>query len=135
MEATERHNIIEECERLAFADQMSFPQVVKQLAMLGAERYHADLVRLQKTYYFPPGDSEIHSVPLANPPAIAGEFAVAEVAEAVRAIQAGNIDYSEFLQRIMKAGTASYDVFLTGRKVVYTGRRGDFYVENFPGGK
>lgn len=53
--------------------------------------------------------------------------------QALRAIQGRVIDYGEFLRRIMKAGAVSYDVFLDGRKAIYTGGKGDFYVENFPG--
>jgi hypothetical protein len=32
----------------------------------------------------------------------------------------------------MAAGTASYSVYLNGRKAIYFGRNGDFHVEPFP---
>jgi hypothetical protein len=35
----------------------------------------------------------------------------------------------------MEAGTASYGVFLNGRKAIYFGRNGDFHVEPFPGAR
>lgn len=32
----------------------------------------------------------------------------------------------------MRAGTTHYNVFLSGKKAIYFGRKGEFYVENFP---
>jgi len=32
----------------------------------------------------------------------------------------------------MKAGTCSYGVHIDGKQVIYFGRKGDFYVEEFP---
>ena len=55
--------------------------------------------------------------------------------EALRAIQAKRIDYGEFVRRVMTVGTVGCDVFLEGRKAVYTGRKGELYVESFPGSK
>ncbi|MGH9396748.1 MAG: DUF1398 domain-containing protein [Terriglobia bacterium] len=135
MGGTMNTSVIEECIRLSFADKLTFPEVVKRLVAIGVERYHADLSRLQNTYYNLSGETAQYPLPLDNPPAIHEQFSASEVAEALRAIQGGKIDYGEFLRRIMKAGAASYDVFMGGRKAIYTGRRGDFYVENFPGSK
>jgi len=54
------------------------------------------------------------------------------VTDALAAIQNEEIDYPEFLRRIIKGGCASYMVFLRGRKTVYTGNDGESYTENFP---
>jgi uncharacterized protein YbcV (DUF1398 family) len=51
---------------------------------------------------------------------------------AITAIQRRVIAYPEFLRLIMAAGTASYSVFLNGRKVIYFSRNGEFHVEPFP---
>jgi hypothetical protein len=32
----------------------------------------------------------------------------------------------------MADGTAAYQTFLTGKKVIYFGRKGEFHVEEFP---
>jgi uncharacterized protein YbcV (DUF1398 family) len=72
-------------------------------------------------------------LPLAAPPPIGERFAEREVQQAIAAIQRREIEYPEFLRRIMAAGTTSYAVFLKGRKAVYFGRYGDFHVEPFPG--
>lgn len=127
--------VIEECTRLALEDKMTFPETVQRLNAIGVERYHADLGRLQKTYYSSSDEVVDLPLPLSQPPAIEKEFSEKDVVEALRAIQSGKISYAEFLRRIMKGGTAAYDVFLSGRKVIYTGRKGEFYVENFPGSK
>ena len=130
-----RAEVIAECTRLAFENKMSFPETIKHLVAAGVERYHADLRLLRKTHYGATGESVDEQLPLANPPAIAEDFSEAGVVDALRAIQSGKIAYGEFLRRIMSAGAASYDVFVTGRKAIYTGRKGDFYIEHFPAAK
>jgi uncharacterized protein YbcV (DUF1398 family) len=52
---------------------------------------------------------------------IAEHFAAAKVASAIRASQAGECKYPEFLGRAMDAGTRSYAVYLSGRKAIYFG--------------
>ncbi len=127
--------VIEECTRLAFEDNMTFPETVGKLNAIGVERYHADLGRLQKTYYSVSNEVVELPLPLSQPPAIGKEFSEGDVVGALRAIQSGKIGYGEFLRRIMKGGAVAYDVFLSGRKAIYTGRKGEFYVENFPENK
>jgi len=128
-------DVLEECETLAFENKITFPQVVKRLSETGVERYCADLVRLEKFYYSADGQNTTQAIPLKDTPKIGGPFLAAKVKEAVAAIQQGQIDYAEFLRRIMKSGVVFYDVFIKGRKVIYMGRDGDFHVEVFPAGK
>ncbi len=127
--------VIHECTCLAFEDKMTFAETVKRLMTIGVERYHADLTRLQKTYYSAKGDTHVESLPLGNPSPIGVHFASESVKDAVLAIQRQQIDYGEFLRRIMAAGTVCYTVFLDGKKAIYTGRKGDFHIEHFPGSK
>lgn len=127
--------ILNECETLAFQNKLSFPEAVKRLAAAGVERYCADLVRLEKFYYSADGATDTVTMPLKDAPEIGGPFLTAEVREVVQTVQQGKIGYSEFLRRIMKAGVVFYDVFINGQKTIYTGRNGDFHVENFPIGK
>ena len=124
--------VLKEFETLAFQNKLPFPEAVKRLASTGVERYCADLVRLEKFYYSAEGRTHTEPIPLKDAPAIGGPFLVESVKEAIRAIQQGKIDYPEFLKRIMKAGVVYYDVFIGGRKVIYTGRGGDFHAEIFP---
>ncbi len=39
------------------------------------------------------------------------------------------------MKRSAAAGVIAYWAFLTGRKVIYFGRKGEFHVEEFPGAK
>lgn len=127
--------VIHECTRLAFEDKMTFPETVNRLLAIGVERYHADLLLLQKTYYGVNGATHVEPLPLPDAPKIGDAFEAQPVKAAIAAIQRQEIDYSQFLRRIMAAGTACYAVFLDGQKAIYTGRKGDFHVENFPGSK
>ena len=124
--------VLKECESLAFQNKLSFPQVVQRLVETGVERYCADLVRLEKFYYSADGQTLTEAMPLKDAPKIGEVFLTAQVQDAVRNIQQGQIDYPEFLRRIMKAGVVYYDVFIGGKRVIYTGRTGDFHLEHFP---
>lgn len=125
----------EDCTHGSFSGALNFPAVVKRLVAIGAESYHADLNRREKTYYMPDGES--HIVPFAagaslTDAAVANEFSDAGVAAALKAVQAGTITYTEFLRRIMAAGTTAYTVYITGRRAIYVGRRGEHLIERFP---
>jgi uncharacterized protein YbcV (DUF1398 family) len=125
-------DVLLECTRASDEERVSFGQVVMKLIEVGVERYHADLVRSEKTYHLANGDSEI--VPNAViGTAPASEFSAAGVEAAVKAVQAGIIQYREFCRRVMAAGCVGYIVSLAGRRVVYYGRTGDSHVEWFPG--
>ena len=124
--------IIEECARASHAGITSFGTVVAQLIELGVESYHADYRRGETTYYLP--DGATHTVPLHTPgPAPAEAFRAEAVREAVGGAQRGEVRYPEFVRRTMAAGCVGYWVWLAGRHVVYHGRRGEAYVEPFPG--
>ena len=99
---------------------------------VGTERYHTDLIRGEKTYYLPSGESHVvaHAWAAHAP---ARDFSASGVEAAVRAVQAKQIRYREFCERIGAAGCVGYFVSLDGRRAVYYGRTGDNYVEPFPG--
>jgi hypothetical protein len=40
--------------------------------------------------------------------------------------------YPEFLKRAAASGVAAYCAFLTGKRVVYWGRKGEIHIEEFP---
>jgi uncharacterized protein YbcV (DUF1398 family) len=67
--------------------------------------------------------------------AVAEEFSSTDVIAAIRRAQTDKIRYPEFIKRSATAGVIAYWAFLTGRKVIYFGRKGEFHVENFPGAK
>lgn len=124
--------VLHECLAEAFAGRMTFPETVGRMMETGVERYDADLTRLEKTHYGADGTTHLEPMPLTDAPAVPIEFSGEGVQEAITAIQRREIDYPEFLRLVMAAGTASYSVYLNGRKAIYFGRNGDFHVEPFP---
>ncbi len=113
------------------AGQLTFPNVVKALAEVGVESYLIDLAHGSATYYMP--DGETHSESLAShTAAIAEDFSSTDLVAAIRMAQADQIRYPEFLRRSLAAGTIAYWAYLTGKKVIYFGHKGEFHVEEFP---
>jgi uncharacterized protein YbcV (DUF1398 family) len=122
---------IQACTHGSDDERMSFPEVVAMLQEVGIERYHADLVRSEKTYYLPSGESAIvPAKPTHQQPA--STFSAADTAVAIRAIQAQQIGYREFCERIVAAGCTGYIVSLVGGRVVYFGRSAESHVELMP---
>jgi len=87
---------------------------------------------MEKTYYMPCGETHSEKIEFKGP-AITQDFSHEAVVAAIRSSQRQEINYVEFLERILKAGTTRYIVFLAGKKAIYYGRKGEFHVENFPG--
>ncbi|MDR5729833.1 MAG: DUF1398 domain-containing protein [Terriglobia bacterium] len=136
----ETSQVLHECSERSVAGNITFPEVVGKLMAVGIEQYHADLYRREKTYYAANGDSHVESESGLDPKifgahAVAEELNPAGVTEALRQIQRKEIDYQQFLRGIQSAGVASYSVYLAGKRAIYTGRKGDAYVEWFPGAR
>jgi uncharacterized protein YbcV (DUF1398 family) len=113
------------------AGKLTFPEVVAMLANASVDSYFADLVRGEETFYT--ADGETHREQMTLPPTkIAEDFSQSGVVAAIRAAQGDQIRYPEFVNRVTAAGTVAYWAFLTGKKVVYFGRKGEFHVEEFP---
>lgn len=130
----EARAVMEAMTEASDAETITFPEVVKNLMAVQVERYHADLLRAEKVYYLPDGTSHVVAAkPLRGTPA--QTFAPTGVAAAVRAVQAQQIRYNEFCDRIAAAGCVGYFVSMAGRRAVYYGRGGDSYVEPFPGAR
>ncbi|MBS0471257.1 MAG: DUF1398 family protein [Proteobacteria bacterium] len=113
-------------------ERMTFPDVIGLLMSVGVERYHCDLVRAERTYYMPNGETDC----LSSPPyaaEAAADFSSSGVNAAIRAIQAGQIGYRAFCDRVLAAGCVGYLVSMPGRRAVYYGRSGETFVEPFPG--
>jgi len=121
-------------DELAIATQqgkLTFPQVVKGLLEVGVESYLVDFASRQKTHYLTDGTT--HMVPMIlDPSPIAAEFNNAELVAAIRGAQADTVRYPEFAERSTAAGVIGYWAFLTGKRVVYFGRKGEQHIEEFP---
>ena len=119
---------------LAIATQqgkMTFPRVVQGLLEVGVESYLVDFAVKQKTHYL--ADGTAHTVPMIlDPGPIAAEFDNAGLVAAIRGAQADTVRYPEFVKRSTSAGVIGYWAFLTGRRVIYFGRKGEQHIEEFP---
>ena len=119
---------------LAVATQqgkMTFPQVVRGLLEVGVESYFVDFASKQKTHYLAVGPT--HTVPMIlDPGPIAAEFYSADLVAAIRGAQADTVRYPEFVKRSTAAGVIGYWAFLTGKRVIYFGRKGQQHIEEFP---
>jgi uncharacterized protein YbcV (DUF1398 family) len=112
--------------------KLIFPEVVRQLLAAGVESYFVDLLRSTDVVYLTDDTTfveEMH-LPLDG---VAAEFSRPAVVAAIRAAQRDEIRYPEFMRRAAAAGVVAYWAFLTGKKVIYYGHKGDFHVEDFPG--
>lgn len=126
--------VVLECTRASDEERIGFPEVVGKLAEAGVERYLADLVRGDRTYYLPGGESQPEKgYAVTGRPA--DDFSPSAVRAALGAIQKGEIRYREFCERIAAGGCVGYMVSLPGRRALYFGRTADYYVEHFPGAK
>lgn len=123
--------LIKEIIHGSLENTMTFPEVVTKLLNEGVESYHVDLIRSENRYYMPSGESHVESTSFNHPEA-AVKFSATSVKDAIKNIQAGKINYKQFLHQIMDAGTVYYIAYLTGKRVIYFGREGDFLEEHFP---
>ena len=129
----DRHieDAITECTRGSAEERITFPEVVAKLTAAGVERYRADLLRGERVYFLPDGESVVQDAHAAKTtPAMA--FSASGVANAVREIQRREIGYNDFCRRIMEAGCVDYLVSIPGRRAVYFGRTGECHVEHWP---
>ena len=127
----EQTKVMQKCAEGALSGELTFPEIVGRLAAIGVERYHADYSRQEITYYLPDGDSLVVSAP--HPAhATAHEFSSSAVAAAVRQSQLNEHTYLDFIRKTMAAGCVGYFVQLSGRCVIYFGRKGESHMEHFP---
>lgn len=126
------HAVLRDCLTQAFAGTITFPETVERMLETGVERYEVDLTRLEKIHYGVDGATQREPIPLNDTPTVPTAFSAEKVQTAIEASRRGEIAYPEFLRWVMAAGTASYSVYLNGRKAIYFGRNGDFHVEPFP---
>jgi uncharacterized protein YbcV (DUF1398 family) len=121
-------------QELALATQqgkMAFPQVVQGLLAVGVESYLVDFAAKQKTHFLTDGTT--HTVPMIlDPGPIAAEFKGGDLVAAIRGAQADTVRYPEFVKRSTAAGVIGYWAFLTGKRVIYFGRKGEQHIEEFP---
>jgi uncharacterized protein YbcV (DUF1398 family) len=111
--------------------EMTLPQVVGKLLEAGVESYLVDFASGRKTYYLADGGTHTESM-ILEPNPVAPNFSAADLVAAIRGAQADTVRYPEFVRRSTAAGTVGYWAFLTGKRVIYFGRKGEQHIEEFP---
>jgi uncharacterized protein YbcV (DUF1398 family) len=127
-------NVMHEVLAETQTGKLIFPEVVRRLLEVGVESYFCDLATGAETFYLSGGETHVEKMVLPLSP-VAEDFSSPEVIAAIRGAQTDKIRYPEFIKRSAAAGVIAYWAFLTGRKVIYFGRKGEFHVEDFPGAK
>ena len=127
----EQTKVIQGCAKGALTGEIAFPEIVGRLVQIGVERYHADYIRQEITYYLANGDSLVIATPHRSH-ATATEFSASAVEAAVRQSQRNEHTYLDFIRKTMAAGCVGYFVQITGRRVIYFGRNGESHLEHFP---
>lgn len=121
------HDVLQETQ----AGQLIFSEVVRRLLETGVESYFCDLAAGTETFYGNDGSTHVATMTLLLAP-VAADFSPSGIVAAIRGAQADNIRYPEFIKRAAAAGIIAYWAFLTGRKVIYFGRKGEQHIEQFP---
>ena len=121
------HEVLAESQ----AGKLIFPEVVRRLLEVGVESYFCDLAVGKETFYMSDGGIHTETMTLAKRP-IAADFSSPAIVAAIRGAQTDTIRYPEFMRQSAQAGVIAYWAFLTGKKVVYFGRKGEMHVEEFP---
>jgi uncharacterized protein YbcV (DUF1398 family) len=122
---------IQEVMRETQAGKITFPQVVGKLQGVGVESYFCDFATMTETIYMEDGGMHSERMSLAAGK-IAEDDSASGIVAAIRGAQADAIRYPEFVRQSPEAGVIGYWAFLTGKKVVYFGRKGEMHVEEFP---
>ncbi len=126
--------VIHETLAKSQAGELIFPEVVRRLLEVGVESYFCDLANGAEVFYMTDGKSHAEKMVLPLMP-IAEEYSSSGLIAAIRGAQTDAIRYPEFMKRSAAAGVVAYWAFLTGRKVIYFGRKGEIHIEEFPKAK
>jgi uncharacterized protein YbcV (DUF1398 family) len=121
------HDVMTETQ----AGKLIFPEVVRRLIEVGVESYFVDLATANETFYMSDGTTHIAAITLGLD-RVAADFSSSGLVAAIRGAQADTIRYPEFMKRSAAAGVVAYWAFLTGKRVIYFGRKGESHVEEFP---
>lgn len=109
-----------------------FPYLAEALRQAGVKRNLWVLPSCQSTYLTDAGPVVSQSTPLASGVFDIPSFDREALIAALRADQAGDTTFPEFLAAAWRAGVVHYDVDFTARTVSYYGCDGEQYVEDYP---
>ena len=124
-------NHINECTVLSLVGKANFSEVVVKLLAAGVERYIVDLVTFHRVTYG--NESEYYAAPFSflDAPKIPKILNLSVLKNAITNIRQQKTDYKTYMREIMMAGCCQYEVYIHNKKVIYFGRDGGYYVEDF----
>ena len=109
-----------------------FPVLAEVLRQAGVRRNHWFLPAGESLYLTDLGAVVSQGVPLVSWLVDVPTFDGEAVVRAIRADQAGESTFPEFLESIWRAGVVRYEADFDGRTVSYYGSDGTNYVEAYP---
>ncbi len=109
-----------------------FPVLAEVLRQAGVTRNLWELPSAQSAYLTELGPVVNQGTPLVTGMHPIPAFDEAAVVRAIRADQAGETTFPEFLHGIWNAGIVHYEVDFANRVVTYNGAKGESYVEVYP---
>ncbi|MBL8048017.1 MAG: DUF1398 family protein [Chthonomonas sp.] len=109
-----------------------FPYLAEVLRQAGVRRNFWYLPSCQSTFITRGGAVTIQGEPLVQGMVEVPDFDQTALIRALRADQAGETTFPEFLLASWQAGVVHYDVDFEARTVSYYGVDGEVYVEEYP---
>jgi Phage envelope protein len=109
-----------------------FPFLAEALRKGGVTHNMWTLPSCQSIYLTTEGTVVQQSTPLVTDVADVPAFNEEKLIKALRADQAGQTTFPEFLKATWEAGCVRYDVDFEARMVIYYGIEGEFYEEEYP---
>jgi uncharacterized protein YbcV (DUF1398 family) len=109
-----------------------FPYLAETLRQAGVTRNLWTLPACQNIFLTVHGPVVIQGTPLVTGAADVPTFDREALIRALRADQAGESTFLEFLDATWRAGVVGYDVDFAARTVRYFGCEGEEYVETYP---
>jgi uncharacterized protein YbcV (DUF1398 family) len=109
-----------------------FPYLAETLRRAGVTKNTWTLPSCQSLFLTQEGPVVMQGTPLVDGMADVPAFDREALIRALRADQAGNSSFPEFLAAAWRAGVVRYDVDFASRTVTYVGCGGEEYVESYP---
>jgi uncharacterized protein YbcV (DUF1398 family) len=124
------HDVMRESQ----AGELIFPEVVRRLLDAGVESYFVDFASGREVVYMMEGGTHMEEMTLPLQ-AVGRDYSEDGIIAAIRGAQADKVRYPEFVKLATAAGVIGYWAFVTGKKVIYFGRKGEMHIEEFPRAK
>ena len=124
-------NVIQETSRFLLTDRLRFHEAVNRHQCAEVEHVHTDLIGMLEMYYGARGELSCSALGIDNPPHIAPELWLEGVQGAFTELCSGSVDYPLFLKLLMAAGVQSFAVYIAAGRILFMGRNGGYYCEDF----